>query len=230
MIVTQNDANRATRIVVECKAYSRLVGLRTMRSFNAVAEFLRGAEEVDEAWLVATRGFTPNAARYAERAGIRLWTSRQLFGVYGQPEPEYRDFWPSLSRAPHHGKKRLFVIMPFNDAMDDVFILGIRWAAQRIGVVAVRADDLLHNGEIIGEIQSAIRTYDGVIGDTTGANANVCYEVGYAHALNRPTVLICRKGESLPFDLRGVNHLMYRNVVDLRDRLPRKLKATLNIP
>ena len=118
--------------------------------------------------------------------------------------------------------------MPFTDEMLDVFILGIRWAAKEVAAVAERADDLEHNGEIIGEIRKAIAEYDAVVADTTGANPNVCYEVGYAHALQRPTVLICRDGERLPFDLKGTNYLMYANILSLRDPLKVKLAAALN--
>ena len=112
--------------------------------------------------------------------------------------------------------------------MLDVFILGIRWAASELEVVAKRADDLEHDGEIIGEIRKAIAEYDVVVADTSGANPNVCYEVGYAHALNKPTILICRKGTKLPFDLQGTNHLMYENIIGLKKPLKEKLKAALN--
>ena len=100
--------------------------------------------------------------------------------------------------------------------MDDVFILGIRWAAVRLGAVAEGSDDLEHNGEIIAEVTATIQQYDVIVGDTTGSNANVCYEVGYAHVLNKPTILICRKGEELPFDLQGTNHIIYPKVLGLR--------------
>lgn len=103
-----------------------------------------------------------------------------------------------------------------------------RWAAKEVNAVAVRADDLEHNGEIIEEIKKAIAEYDVIVADTTGANPNVCYEVGYAHALQRPTVLICRDSERLPFDLKGTNHLMCANILSLRDPLKVKLAAALN--
>ena len=111
--------------------------------------------------------------------------------------------------------------------MDDVFILGIRWAADQLGAVAERSDDLEHNGGIIAEIKTANQQYDVIVGDTTGGNPNVCYEVGYAHALEKPTILICRKGEELPFDLQGTNHIMYPNVLGLRAPLKEKLQAAL---
>ena len=229
LILGKADDPAVARIAVEVKVYSRLVGLRTIRSFGAVGDFLRGEGLVRDGWLITTRGFTTNAQRYAEHHRIQLWTVGDLYAEFGTPALRSDSPEPDVRMGRPHGRKRVFVIMPFDDEMNDVFILGIRWAAQKVGVVAVRADELEHNGEIIGEIQHAIRSFDGVLGDTTGANPNVCYEVGYAHALGRPTILICKRGETLPFDIRGVNHLMYRSIVELRERLPGKLKATLGL-
>ena len=96
-------------------------------------------------------------------------------------------------------------------------------------IVAERSDDLEHHGEIIGEIKTAIQSYDVIVGDTSGANPNVCYELGYAHALDRPTILICRKGEKLPFDLQGTNHLFYSNILELREPLKEKLETALGL-
>jgi hypothetical protein len=57
----------------------------------------------------------------------------------------------------------------------------------------------------------------------TGRNANVFYEIGYALALGRPTILICRKGETIPFDMQAINHISYGSIVDLKERLEKRL-------
>jgi hypothetical protein len=64
--------------------------------------------------------------------------------------------------------------------------------------------------------------------DTTSRNPNVFYEVGYAHALKIPTILICREGAEIPFDVKAVNHIIYASIVDLRERLERRLRSMLN--
>ena len=41
-------------------------------------------------------------------------------------------------------------------------------------------------------------------------NANVFYELGYAHALNKPTILLAnRLTEELPFDISGYRVIFY---------------------
>lgn len=219
-------------LVVECKAYRQLAGLRTVGEFASIVTFLRESEAALQAWLVTTTGFTPNAAEALQRYQIQGFTLDELQQKLGQrgpkPSKEAGAWEVDIGRARSQGK-RVFAIMPFSDEMLDVFILGMRWAASALGVIVERADDLEHHGEIIHEVREAIRTYDAVLADTSGANPNVCYEVGFAHALKRPTILICRKGEQLPFDLQGTNHLMYRNILDLREPLRAKLAAALEI-
>ena len=220
-----------SEIIIECKTYNQLVGLRTIREFASAVSFLREAKPELKAWLVTTSGFTSNAQKalvHHRIEGFTLEELRQRFGVDLQSFEEKQQVWKQKAEKTRREQKRIFVIMPFTEEMLDVFIFGIRWAASELNYVAKRADDLEHNGEIISEIRTEIEKCDAVVADTSGANPNVCYEVGYAHALGKPTVLICRQGEKLPFDLQGTNHLMYENIISLREPLKAKIKATIN--
>ncbi len=220
------------RLVVECKAYSRLVGRQSMLPFVATVGYLRGRRLVDEALMVASSGFTPRAQRAAEEGGVKAQVFEDFVrqsGVQFEALSQYLRQWLERIEKPgvRPSKKRIFTVMPFHPAMLDVFLLGVRWVAEQIGAVAHRADDLQHNGEIIDEVRRAIREYDAVVADTSGASPNVCYEVGYAHAVNPRTILICRAGEALPFDLQGVNHIVYPNIVALRPTLHQRLSSVL---
>ena len=219
------------KTVIECKAYNKLVGLKTIREFASSVSFLRESEPNLKAWLVTTSGFTLNAQKaltHHRIEGFTIEELRQRFRVDLRSLEKNQKSWKEKAEKSRQNQKRIFVIMPFTEQMIDVFIFGIRWAANELHFVAERADDLEHNGEIISEIRTAIEKSDAVVADTSGANPNVCYEVGYAHALGMPTVLICRKGEKLPFDLQGTNHLMYENIVNLREPLKAKIESTLN--
>lgn len=216
--------------IIECKAYRKLVGLRTVRQFASTLKFLREEKSKLKAWLITTSGFTANAQAALLQSGIEGYTLDELF-IKFQTTREKLNIdnrkWDEEVQSSRLNQTRAFVITPFDDGMQDVFILGIWWATNALGIVAKRADDLEHNGEIVEKIQSAIRDYDIIIADTSGANPNVCYEVGYAHALKNHCILVCRKGNRLPFDLQGTNHLMYRNILDLRELLKKKLTKTL---
>lgn len=230
LVASRGQTSGQVRVAVEIKHYSKLVGLRTVRAFAGVLQVLLEARRVHEGWLVTSSGFTQRAREEAERSSIKLFTVdelRQSFQVSVERVRSRADALRTRDRS--SSKKRVFVIMPFDDAMNDVYVLGIGWVARKLGIVAQRADEIEHNGDILGEIQRAIREYDGVVADTSAHNANVYYEVGYAHAHNRPTVLICRHGSDLPFDVRGFNHVMYRNIQHLRELLEPRLKKTLKL-
>jgi nucleoside 2-deoxyribosyltransferase len=42
-----------------------------------------------------------------------------------------------------------------------------------------------------------------VVAEITPVNANVFYELGYAHALGKQTILLAERGRTLPFDVSG---------------------------
>jgi hypothetical protein len=126
----------------------------------------------------------------------------------------------SLSRPKH-----LFVVMPFAQEFNDVYVLGIRDVAEKLGFVVERADEIEHIESIVDIIQEKIRNCDAVIADTTSRNPNVFYEIGFANGVDRAVVLICKDNESIPFDLQSKNFIKYASIVDLRERLEKRLRS-----
>ena len=59
-------------------------------------------------------------------------------------------------------------------------------------------------------------------------NANVFFEVGYAHALSKPVILLARKGTPLPFDVRSFRVLFYEDSIGGKARLDDSLKRYVN--
>jgi hypothetical protein len=58
-------------------------------------------------------------------------------------------------------------------------------------------------------VVAGIATADLVVADLTGANPNVYYELGVAHALRRRVVLLTQSIDQLPFDLRSYRVISY---------------------
>lgn len=98
-------------------------------------------------------------------------------------------------------KPKAFVIMPFAEELRPVYEDLICSALADYEVD--RADTRLDERGILEKIITGIRDADLVIADLTSANANVMYELGVAHAMGKPTIMIAQSVGSVPFDIRA---------------------------
>jgi hypothetical protein len=73
----------------------------------------------------------------------------------------------------------------------------------------VRADELLGSRPIMQDVREHIADAHVVIADLTDSNPNVYYELGLAHELHKPSVLIVQRGEHLPFDISHLRAIRY---------------------
>ncbi len=86
---------------------------------------------------------------------------------------------------------------------------------------------------IMEDIQDAISTSQIIIADLTGANANVFYEIGMAHAMEKPVLLLTQSTEYVPFDLRHRRLLIYnyspRGCKPLETHLEQHVRAMVDL-
>ncbi len=111
-------------------------------------------------------------------------------------------------------RPKCFVMMPFAREFDPLYHDALRPAIEAAGFNAVRADHLNLVGDAVEVLRTAIHACDGCVAVLTGLNVNVAYELGFAHALGKPVVLLCALGEGrklppLPFDLQSESVLGY---------------------
>ncbi len=122
-------------------------------------------------------------------------------------------------------KKRIFVALQFSARNEDLFNYGISAVAEQLSMEAYRSLEVEHNEVIIDVIQRSIKNADWVIAELSDDNQNVYYEVGYAHALGKPTILCARKGTHVRFDLAAINCIFYENITELSGLLKRRLAS-----
>jgi nucleoside 2-deoxyribosyltransferase len=82
---------------------------------------------------------------------------------------------------------------------------------------------------VIEDINRGIETAQIVIAEITPKNENVFYEVGYAHALKKPTILLVdmEKKKELPFDLSSYRCLFYQNSIGGKRKVEEALRKYL---
>jgi nucleoside 2-deoxyribosyltransferase len=95
---------------------------------------------------------------------------------------------------------------PFGGYYESVF----KPAIEQAGLQAIRADDdIFATGKIMDQVWRGIRAASVLVAELTSKNPNVFYELGLAHALEKPVVLVASNEEDVPFDLRHIRVIVY---------------------
>lgn len=118
---------------------------------------------------------------------------------------------------------RCFVMMPFAAEFKPVRT-AIRTAATRAGIFCVWADELTRVGRITDQIEAEIRSAHFCLGDLTGGNPNVAWELGFARSLGKPILTLAQSADDLFFDLQDQRANLY-NSDDLEQSLVQPLTA-----
>jgi len=121
-----------------------------------------------------------------------------------------------------------FVIMPFGGWLDDYYQSVYSPAIVAADLEPHRADDLFRPSTIVNDIWTYTKRAKVLLADLTGKNPNVFYELGLAHALAKPVILIAETMEDIPFDLRALRVILYdKNAPDWGRKLQAKIEKSL---
>jgi len=124
-------------------------------------------------------------------------------------------------------RPRLFVAMEYREPFDTFYQKVIKPQAEGEFEV-VRMDEKFGPGVIFQDMQREIAQADVVIAEITPSNPNVFYELGYAHALGKPTILLAQRGVNLPFDIRSFRVVYYDDTIGGKDRVEEDLSTHLD--
>lgn len=124
-------------------------------------------------------------------------------------------------------KPLVFVAMPFDKKMYDVFYYGIKGPVNDAGYLCERVDEAYFTGDIMDRVRTRIEEADIVIADLTSANPNVYLEVGYAWGCGKQTILLVQDDGDLKFDVRGQRCLIYGSISELEKIIQKELENLL---
>ncbi len=103
----------------------------------------------------------------------------------------------------------IFMMMPFTSLMRDIYEDHILAVAQDLKMSITVGDDFFTQHAIMQDIWSAVYHAELIIADCTGRNPNVFYELGIAHTIGKPVILITQQDEDVPTDLRHLRYIQY---------------------
>jgi hypothetical protein len=115
-------------------------------------------------------------------------------------------------------KNLVFVLTPFLGQFSDTYEQ-IQQVCASLGLKCLRGDEDYVRGEIFPHILKQIVKARFIVANITGRNPNVFYELGIAHALDKPVIMIAKQSDDIPFDVRTKNVILYNNDEDLAMRL-----------
>jgi hypothetical protein len=141
--------------------------------------------------------------------------------VWGRAPVEFRE----LTVAP--ARPQVFVAMQFGQPFDTLYQEVIFPRANALGLNVLRIDEIAGPGIIFEDIKRQIAEAKIVIAEITAPNQNVFYELGYAHALNKPTILLAQRGKELPFDIRSYRVIFYDDSIGGKPTLEKNLQKHL---
>jgi DNA repair exonuclease SbcCD ATPase subunit len=107
------------------------------------------------------------------------------------------------------GSQNAFVLLTFEEEFEKLYEKTIVPTLEEQGYEVNKADSTDTQRAILEDIIKGITDADLIIADLTGENPNVFYELGVAHGLGVPTVLIAQDVTELPFDLSAYNTIEY---------------------
>lgn len=122
-------------------------------------------------------------------------------------------------------RPKIFVVMQFSKEYDELYSDIIIPVSEAFGYECVRGDEFYSGTPILKDIVDSILKCAAIIAEITPDNPNVFYEIGYAHAIGKPTILLCDRVRSkLPFDLSGFRTLFYDNTIAGKSKVEQSLR------
>lgn len=169
----------------------------------------RKLEENDKRWIDMNHLVISSQNKY-EKAN---YNNSQVV-----PNDFLKNFGITNSKDFDIDNKQVFVLTPFNDNYRGVYIT-IREVCLKLNLYCLRGDEEYIPNEIFPEIIKQIIKSRLIIANITGRNPNVMYELGVAHALGKPTIVVAKDFTDIPFDLNNRRIIIYKNEEELQRRL-----------
>lgn len=140
-----------------------------------------------------------------------------------------------LFGRPHNLVKQtdVFVLMPFGEERKPLYDNHIVPPITSLGLSMARADEFLTTNPIMSDVWAGLCGCGVVVADCTGRNPNVFYEIGVAHTIGKPVVLVTENPDDVPADLRHIKYIPFeftpRGMKEFEKQLQKTVYSTLGM-
>lgn len=122
-----------------------------------------------------------------------------------------------------------FVVMPFHSSFTFFFLYLQHYMDKEHQLDVIRGDTEFSTEGIIKKVRDQIGRADVIVGDITGSNANVFFELGIAYTLGKPIILLTQDPvEHMPTDLKYLELIPY-DMGNPRELLGKLDKAIVSV-
>ncbi len=140
---------------------------------------------------------------------------------------------PKDNESKSHGV--CFVVMPFSDWFNKYYEEIYEPAIRGAGLEPKRADSIFKPSVIVEDIWKLTNEAVIIVAELSTQNPNVYYELGLAHAISKPVILVSDVHEDIPFDIRHRRIIQYDMKdpywgTNLKDSLIKFISETLDSP
>ena len=139
----------------------------------------------------------------------------------------YKDYRASVIAG--FKSKTVFMISSFeNEEVDHNYEFIIQPSIEKHGLKIERVDQISHTQQITDKILDSINNALFVIADLTDVRPNCYYEVGYAHALGKPVIILAKEGTERHFDISTYKWNYWTDYKDLKPKIEKEINSILN--
>ena len=184
---------------------------RIAREWRQEASLARSDVTVDEEAIVETISAMTGIDAEDIRAGRRIpHDPGRGFDPHAIARFEQRSIDAVLpDRGIAIARGTAFVMIPHRPEFEALYRDVVAPALEGLGLDVSKGNDISEPGAILPQVWSRIRSAELLVAVATGLNPNVVYELGLCHGIGRCPILLVRRAEELPFNLRALRSIEY---------------------
>lgn len=178
---------------------------------------------------LGTSSEDPNMRMRASDEWLRMSSALKADFSGGAVAPYALTISPLFGKPSNPVKQTdVFVVMPFAEGRRAIYDDHIVPPIKRLGLSVARADDYLTTHPIMSDVWAGLCGCGVVVADCTGRNPNVFYEIGVAHTIGKPVVLITENADDVPADLRHMRYIAFEYTPRGMTAFERQLQQTVH--